>query len=450
MRLALLGGGGFRVPLVHADLLADPDGLVDELVLHDLDAERLAAITAVLRQQAGGATRPRLRPTTDLVTALTGADAVFVAIRTGGLAGRAADERIALRHGLLGQETVGPGGICFALRAIPVAVDIARRVAERAPGAWVVNFTNPAGMVTEAMAGVLGDRVIGVCDSPDALCRRVAGALGVDPERAAFDYVGLNHLGWLRAVVVDGRDRLPELLADDAALRSFEEGRLFHPEWLRALGALPNEYLHYYYATRETVERLRATGATRGEFLRAQQEEFYRAARRDPRAALRLWRRARAEREDTYLAEARDAVGAGPRDAADVEAGGYQRIALDLLRALATGRRDTMILDVRNRHGLAGLDRDAVVEVPCLVDAGGARPLAVAPVREHLAALMRAVRAVERDALTAATERDRAAALRAIAGHPLVDSVGAARRVLADYVATFPELADLGEQDGPD
>jgi 6-phospho-beta-glucosidase len=443
VRLALLGGGGFRVPLVHADLLADPDGLVDELLLHDVDAERLAAITAVLRQQAGGATRPRLHPTTDLDEALTGADAIFVAIRTGGLAGRAADERIALRHGLLGQETVGPGGICYALRAVPVAIDIARRVAERSPRAWVVNFTNPAGMVTEAMAGVLGDRVIGVCDSPDGLCRRVAGALGVDPTAASFDYVGLNHLGWLRAVRMGGRDRLPELLADDAALASFEEGRLFHPEWLRALAAVPNEYLHYYYATRETIERLRTGGATRGEFLRAQQAEFYRGAGRDPERALLLWRRARAEREDTYLAEARDAVGAGPRDAADVAAGGYQRIALDLLRAVVTDRRATMILGVRNRQGLAGLDPDAVVEVPCLVDAGGAHPLAVDPVADRFAAPMRAVRAAERAALAAATSRDRAAALRAIAGHPLVDSVGSARRVLADYQAAFPELADL-------
>jgi 6-phospho-beta-glucosidase len=443
MRLALLGGGGFRVPLVHADLLADPDGLVGDLVLHDLDPDRLAAVTAVLRQQAGAATRPRLHPTTDLDEALTGADAVFVAVRTGGLAGRAADERIALRHGLLGQETVGPGGICFALRAVPVAVDIARRVAERSPRAWVVNFTNPAGMVTEAMARVLGDRVIGVCDSPDGLCRRVAGALGVDPVRACFDYVGLNHLGWLRAVRVDGRDRLPELLADDAALASFEEGRLFHPEWLRALAAVPNEYLHYYYATRETLDQLRATGTTRGEFLRAQQEEFYRGVARDPGQALRLWRRARAERDTTYLAEARDAVDAGPRDAADVSSGGYQRIALDLLRGLATDRGRSMILGVRNRQGVAGLDPDAVVEVPCMVDAGGAHPLAVDPVPDRFAVLMRAVRAAERAALTAATTRDRAAALRAIAGHPLVDSVSAARRVLAEYLDAFPELADL-------
>nr|WP_237533309.1 hypothetical protein [Streptomyces sp. SID685] len=253
--MTILGGGGFRVPLVYGALLTDrAPGRVTEVVLHDLDAGRLHAVSRVLAEQAAESPdAPRVSTTTDLDEALRGADFVFSAIRVGGLDGRAQDERVALAEGVLGQETVGAGGIAYGLRTVPVATDIARRVARLAPDAWVINFTNPAGLVTEAMSRHLGDRVIGICDSPVGLGRRVARVLGADPEDAFVDYVGLNHLGWVRGLRVAGRDELPRLLADPALLGSFEEGRLFGPDWLSALGAIPNEYLHYYYFNRETV-----------------------------------------------------------------------------------------------------------------------------------------------------------------------------------------------------
>lgn len=442
MKLVVLGGGGFRVPLVHGKLLADPDRLVDELVLHDVDEHRLRAIEAVLEQQAAGsAHRPRLRTSTDLDEALSGADVVFSAIRAGGLAGRAADERIALSEGLLGQETVGPGGLCYALRTVPVAVQVAERVAELAPRAWLVNFTNPAGAVTEAMSAVLGDRVLGICDSPAGLCRRVADALGA--REAWFDYLGINHLGWLRRVLVDGRDVLPDLLADDAALGGFEEGQLFSAEWLRAIGAVPNEYLHFYYSTREAVAELASGGSTRGEFLREQQAGFYRRVGEDPSAALRTWREVRQQREETYFAEARSVAGAGGRDSCDVESGGYEDVALRVLASLAHNRGDATILNVRNRGAVPGVDADAVVEVPCLVDGNGAHPVAAEAPEPHFAALLHAVKAAERDAVSAALRRSRPLALRAVAAHPLVDSVAAATRALDNYAAAFRELADF-------
>jgi 6-phospho-beta-glucosidase len=255
MRLTILGGGGFRLPLVYGALLGDhAKGRITHVTLHDLDAGRLAAIARVLADQAEGVPdAPPVTVTTDLDEALRGADFVFSAIRVGGLEGRAADERLALAEDVLGQETVGAGGIAYGLRTVPVAVDIARRVARLAPDAWVINFTNPAGLVTEAMARHLGDRVIGICDSPVGLGRRVARALGADPDTAWIDYVGLNHLGWLRGLRIEGRDELPRLLADPELLGSFEEGKLFGPDWLRSLGAIPNEYLHYYYFNRKAV-----------------------------------------------------------------------------------------------------------------------------------------------------------------------------------------------------
>ncbi|CAL9313679.1 6-phospho-beta-glucosidase [Streptomyces sp. SudanB25_2051] len=447
MRLTILGGGGFRVPLVYRALLADRgEGRVTRVVLHDVDGTRLSAIRRVLADQADGvADAPAVTATTDLDEALGGADFVFSAIRVGGLAGRAADERVALAEGVLGQETVGAGGIAYGLRTVPVAVDVARRVARVAPDAWVINFTNPAGLVTEAMAGVLGDRVIGICDSPVGLGRRVARVLGADPDRVWMDYAGLNHLGWLRGLRVDGRDLLPGLLADEAALGSFEEGRLFGADWLRSLGAIPNEYLHYYYANRETVAAYRDGGRTRGAYLRDQQAVFYAEAARPEVRALDAWRRTLAEREATYMAANREAAGdTGGRAAEDLEPGGYERVALALMRAVARDERATLILNVRNRSALPGLDADAVVEVPCLVDANGAHPVSVAPLPYHALGLVAAVKAVEREVLAAAESGSREAAVRAFALHPLVDSVAVARRLLDAYRAQHPGLAYLG------
>ncbi|MGW6543331.1 6-phospho-beta-glucosidase [Streptomyces massasporeus] len=445
MKLTILGGGGFRVPLVYGALLQDhAEGRVTEVVLHDLDAGRLSAVTRVLAEQAAGVPdAPGVSATTDLDEALRGADFVFSAIRVGGLEGRADDERVALAEGVLGQETVGAGGIAYGLRTVPVAVDIARRVARLAPDAWVINFTNPAGLVTEAMSRHLGDRVIGICDSPVGLGRRIARVLGVEkPGEAWIDYVGLNHLGWVRGLRVAGRDELPRLLADPDLLGSFEEGKLFGTDWLRALGAIPNEYLHYYYFNREAVRAYQQAEKTRGAFLRDQQARFY-AEMKDPHApALTVWDRTRAEREATYMAENRETAGAGERDEDDLS-GGYEKVALALMRAIARDERTTLILNVRNRRTLSVLDAEAVIEVPCLVDANGAHPVTVDPLPGHATGLVCTVKAVEREVLAAAGSGSRATAVKAFALHPLVDSVNVARRLVEGYTDVHPGLAYL-------
>jgi 6-phospho-beta-glucosidase len=440
VRLVVLGGGGFRVPLVHGALLTDRSpGRVTELVLHDLDRRRLDAIGRVLAEQAAGVTDPpRITATTDLDEALRGADFVFSAIRVGGLAGRAIDERVASDEGVLGQETVGAGGVAYGLRTVPVALDLARRIAALAPEAWVINFTNPAGMVTEAMARHLGDRVIGICDSPVGLGRRVVRALGADPDAAWLDYVGLNHLGWLRQVRVGGRDLLPALLADERALTSFEEGELFGAEWLRVLGAVPNEYLHYYYFTREAVAAGRGDAQPRGAFLLEQQERFY-----SGEVSLASWERTRLEREATYMASNRESSGAGERDSCDLDGGGYEHVALALVHAIGNDERTTLILNVPNGSTLTVLDSSAVVEVPSVVDGNGARPVAVSPLADDAAALVTSVKAVDRAVVAAAVHGSRAQALRALAIHPLVDSVAVARRLLDRYTAEHRELAYL-------
>ncbi|MDQ0906297.1 6-phospho-beta-glucosidase [Streptomyces canus] len=444
MKLTILGGGGFRVPLVYGALLTDrAEGRVTEVVLHDLDAGRLSAVGRVLAEQAAAVPdAPTVTTTTDLDEALRGADFIFSAIRVGGLEGRADDERVALAEGVLGQETVGAGGIAYGLRTVPVAVDIARRVARLAPDAWVINFTNPAGLVTEAMSRHLGDRVIGICDSPVGLGRRIARVLGANPDEAWIDYVGLNHLGWVRGLKIAGRDELPRLLADPDLLGSFEEGKLFGVDWLQSLGAIPNEYLHYYYFNREAVRSYQQAEKTRGAFLADQQRRFYDEVGAPGAKALDVWDRTRAEREATYMSENRETAGAGERDADDLS-GGYEKVALALMRAIARDERTTLILNVRNQGTLSVLDHDAVIEVPCLVGANGAHPVSVAPLPDHATGLVCSVKAVEREVLAAAGSASRATAVKAFALHPLVDSVNVARKLVEGYTSVHPGLAYL-------
>ena len=450
MKLVILGGGGFRVPLVHGALLRDTaERRVTEVVLHDTDSSRLDVMRHVLAAQARqhlaahpeSLPPPALSATTDLDTALAGADFVFSAMRVGGLAGRTADERIALALGLLGQETTGPGGVGYGLRTVPVALDVARRVRRLAPDAWVINFTNPAGLVTQAMQSVLGDRVVGICDSPLGLAKRAAGALGHDLADLEIDYAGLNHLGWLTGLRRDGCDLLPSLLADEGALAAIEEGHLFGAEWLRDLGSLPNEYLFYYYFTRDAIAQIAGAAQTRGEYLVAQQAEFYTAVARSPEQAWERWDAVRRERNATYMQETRE-NGDGDsheRSEADVEGGGYEGVALALMAAIARDEPARLILNVRNGGAVAGLPDDAVVEVPCTIDAAGPVPVSVSPLPGHALGLVQQVKAVDEIVIAAAAEQSRSLAVKAFALHPLVDSVTVARELLGAYARRLPD-----------
>ena len=441
MKLAIVGGGGFRVPLVYGALLRS--GLFDQVVLHDVDESRLARISAVLDGLAAehGEQLP-FRAVTDLDDAVEGADFVFSAIRVGELQGRVVDETVPLSYGVLGQETTGPGGICFALRTIPIMVELAEVMAERAPRSWLINFTNPAGMVTEAAQQVLGERAVGICDSPSGLCRRVAAALGRDPAELWFDYFGLNHLGWLRGVRDSGEDLLPGLLADEEALATFEEGTLFGGDWLRTLGMVPNEYLYYFYYAADTVDAIRESPASRGAYLLEQQARFYELNGQPPADALAAWRQTRHERERTYMAEARGAAGVEGDHQQEADNGGYEGEAMAVVDAIANNTRSTLICNTANRSALPFLDADAVVEVPAIVGRAGPQPVAVGPVPDHAQALVQSIKAVERATIEAALTGSPALAVKALALHPLVPSVNTARAIFDGYRARLPELQE--------
>ena len=479
MHVTILGGGGFRVPLIARQLAVS--GLpVSRVVLYDTDPGRLAVIAGVLAGDpvlAGGPGTAALpvHAVTGLDEALRGADVIFSALRPGGLDGRVGDERAALALGVLGQETVGAGGLASAFRTVPVVDALARRIASLAPNAWVISMTNPAGIVTEVMASTLGSRVIGVCDSPVGLIRRACAASGVDPgptlgavtDRVDADYLGINHLGWLRDLRVGGASLLPALLNDAERLGLTEEGRLFGADVLRSLGAIPNEYLYWYYARDEALRDVLAAGRTRGEHVRERQRAFYAAATAalsgaaEPRttgpgttglsAAARLWQAANDERNRSYFAELRTGERAGERDEADVAAGGYESVAVALASALSGGPPARLILNVRNGETVRAMTQDTVIEVPCRVDAAGAVPLPVSAPSAHELGLMAAVRACERDIADAAliatgqaglgrpegtAARAGALVLRAFAAHPLVGSLDTARALAAAVLPT--------------
>jgi 6-phospho-beta-glucosidase len=348
---------------------------------------------------------------------------------------------VPLGLGVLGQETTGPGGICFALRTIPVMVELAEVIARHAPHAWLINFTNPAGMVTEAVQQVLGDRAIGICDSPAGMFRRVARALGRDAGDLWFDYFGLNHLGWLHGVRDSDGELLDRVLDDDGALATFEEGRLFGGEWLRTLRMIPNEYLYYFYYNTDTVRAILNAPSSRGAFLLDQQQAFYDGNGQDPEAALHAWRLTRHDRERTYMAEARDAAGVACEHEID-ENGGYEHEAMAVLEAIALNTRKVLVLNTANRSSLPFLDDRAVVEVPCIVGRSGPVPVAVGEVPAHARALVETMKDIERTTIAAATTGSRELAIKALALHPLVPSVTTAREIFDGYRARLPELQE--------
>jgi len=443
MKITVVGGGGSRTPLLYHGVvqrMGDLPGV--ELMLHDTSAPWLARVRKVIGgiDEALGVGVPTTT-TTDLDVALDSADFVLTAIRAGGFDARRSDEAVPLAHGVVGQETVGPGGFGLALRNIPALADIARVMRRRCPDAWLVNLANPAGMATEGLGQQLGDRVIGVCDSPVALMRGVADALSEDPGELHFDYGGLNHLGWLTGVWRRGRDLLPGLI-ESPRLEVVDEVRLIGADRVRALGAVPNEYLYFYERTADVLANV-SGNESRGAFLAGHRRDL--AAALDeattPPAALAAYRASLRQRQDTYLVTESGMV-ARSSDDVFADAGGYHEMALSVVQAIACDRPTVVVVNTRNRGALSFLPDDVVVEVPAVVHAAGAFPLA-ADVPAARRQLVERVKAFEQATLRAITSRSRREAAAALATHPLVPTQSAADAIVAQYAARMPLVSAL-------
>ena len=389
MKLSVIGAGSTYTPELVSHLSQLP---VDEVVLHDVDAERLDVVGALAermlaRQDYTGA----LVRTLDLDAALDCASFVLLQIRVGGQQARLHDETVPLRCGCIGQETTGAGGFAKAMRTVPVVLDIA----ERAPDdAWIVDFTNPVGIVTRALLDA-GHRAVGLCNVAIGFRYLISRLLGVELARVEVDQVGLNHLTWIRAVRLDGVDVLPQLLADhgDAIAADIAMPRSI----LDDLGAIPSYYLEYFY-THDRVLAEQRDGVPRAQRVAEIEREL-----------LEMYR-------DPNLAE---------KPALLDERGGahYSEAAVGLVRSLHLDDGAVHVVDTRNNGTLSGLAVDDVVEVPARIGAAGPVPIAQLPLAPELLGLVQHVAAYERLAVEAAVTRDHVVARKALLAHPLVGQI---------------------------
>ncbi len=377
---------------------------IDELVLLDIDAERLEVVGGLAQRMLDRLDWVgRLRLTGDRNAAVDGADFVLIQLRVGGQATRLVDETLPPRFGVIGQETTGAGGFAKALRTVPIVLELAELTARRAaPGAWIVDFTNPVGIVTQALLDE-GHRALGLCNVAINIQRTIADRLGVPPERVELEQVGLNHLSWERAARVDGVDRLPELLERDGAWLADHVGLPL--ELVRALGAIPSYYLHYYYETASVISEQR-NGHTRAQDvidIEARLLDLYR---------------------DQGLAEK-------PALLADRGGAHYSEAAAQLIASLYDGAGDLQVVDMRNDGALPDLPDSAVVEIAARIDREGAHAVPLAPLAPEMRGLVQAVKAYEELTVDAARSGDRRTALRALIANPLVGEWAIAEPLLA-------------------
>jgi 6-phospho-beta-glucosidase len=415
-KVALIGGGGVRAPLLMYALNEARKSIgVDELVIYDTDLSRMVLMAnlgeIVVAHNGGGL---RIGIARDLAAAVEGASFVLNSIRVGGIAARARDERIALKHGYPGQETTGPGGLAMALRTIPVILKQARLVEQYSRDAWFINFTNPAGLITQALASETGIRVVGICDTPSELFHRIALALEAPPSDVQCEYLGLNHLGWVRRVRLRGEDVTARILASDAILRSLYSANLFDPSLIRNLGLIPTEYLFFYYAQSRALENQQSARATRGEEIARMNESLFSKLSADlqarkPMQALETYENYLKQRSGSYMkleANAGSAFAPVPDSQENPfsSATGYHRIALQVMEALSSPTPRRIVVNVRNQGAIEDLADDDVVEVPCLASRDGIVPQAAGTLPDTVKGLVLAVKAYEHAAIQAALE----------------------------------------------
>ena len=406
MKIAVVGGASTYTPELVDGFATHRDRLpVDELVLLDINRERLDIVGGLARRILEKRDWPgKLTLTGARDQALDGASFVVIQLRVGGQQARLLDETLPLEFGCIGQETTGPGGFAKALRTVPVVLEIAEEVSRRAArDAWIVDFTNPVGIVMQALLDE-GHRAIGLCNSAMGFQRMVARLLRVAPTEVSLEHVGLNHLTWERMARVAGKDRLPQLLSSAADEIAGEIG--LPTSLIRLLGAIPSYYLRYYYCTDEVLaEQLSGRKRSRAEEVMAIERtllEMYADPALDEKPALLM------QRGGAYYSEA----------------------AAQLIASLHAGTGDVQAVDIRNDGTLSDLPDDAVVEVPARIDRAGAHVQPLAPLLPEMAGLVQQVKAYERLTVTAAVNGDRTAALHALMANPLVRTYATAQALL--------------------
>jgi 6-phospho-beta-glucosidase len=423
-KICVVGAGSTYTPELIEGLIERSDVLpVRELALVDINAERLEILRAMADRMFQAAGKDVLvTATEDRRRAIDGADFVLNQIRVGGQAARIRDEKMGRRHDVVGQETTGPGGFAKALRTIPVALSIAADIRELAPRAWMINFTNPAGMVTESLLRYGGVQVMGLCNSPFGMQAEIAHALSTTPEQVRIDCVGLNHLSWVRHIFLDGED-ITDSVLDGFIAELDARDSTFDPELIATLRMIPSSYLRYFYHQGRVLAEQREGGPTRGE---------------------QVW-----EIEQQLLESYRD-PGLCCKPPLLEKRGGahYSTLAVSLVTAIATDAGAVHIVDCRNNGALEDLPEDVAVEMPAVIDRQGAHSITAGRLPFSIRGLVQHVKAYEELTIEAAVGGDERAALLALTANPLVPSFDTARdlwRDIKDENAEYlPQFASVG------
>jgi 6-phospho-beta-glucosidase len=459
VKLTFIGAGGVRTPLVIESVLAFQSRIpLSELCLMDIDAERLQLIRMVSEIRLQNVQPDfKLVWTTNAEEAIKDSDFIVTTLRQGGIASRVIDEQVPLKYGVLGQETTGPGGFAMAMRTIPVVLEYLELIRKLAPEAWLLNFSNPAGIITEAITRVEGyERTVGICDNPSAMERDIAAHYSVPLSHIFFEYYGLNHLGWMSGIYLEGKNHVPELIQEITDHSVPWHWLPFHPDLIQALGVIPNEYLLFYYYTQRAVENLLKAGQSRAQQIQPFVDELYDSLKlildegSDPVRTMNAYEHYEDQRHGTYMtletgeAHQKDEIKV-EKDFMEIAAEGYSGVMLRLIEGLTQkGESARIILNVPNRGALTDMADDDVVEVTCYVGDGLVRPFAMGRIPDHALGLMKRVKAYERLTIQAVVERSYALAVKALALHPVVPSYETAKLILDDYIEQhgkyFPEL----------
>jgi 6-phospho-beta-glucosidase len=446
MKIAIIGAAGVRTPLIVKAMLAHQDRLdLTELDLLDIDGDRLELIGALISPiELSSKTKFRIIRTTDPQSALIGADFVVTTFRVGCIESRVIDERVPLNHGILGQETTGAGGFAMGFRSIPVLLDYVHMMQKFCPYAWLINFANPAGMLTEAVIRHSEwQRVVGICDGPASMHAVITSLLGAKQDEVYLDYFGLNHLGWIKRIIYQNHDHLPamiELLKSAGSI----PGLPFNPDLVVSMGMIPNEYLYYYYYNDQAVKNILHASECRGEQVARQNLELYADLKKkftvqDFDGMQATYRAYLDMRESTYMlketGKSHDFSILDPIIVGTITDEGYAGVALNLIEALAGDKPRVLILNVPNMGAISGMAHNDVVEIPTLVSHDHIQPMVIDDIPAHCMGLIQQVKHYEHLTIEAAIEKSYQTALLALTLHPLVQDYDIAKVILDDYIA---------------
>lgn len=457
MKLVVLGGGGVRSPFLAKSIVSRAKECgIDQVVFMDNDSEKLRIYGGMAKHIANCIDDTiDFRLISDAVEAVKNASFVITTLRVGQDRGRVSDERIALNYNILGQETTGAGGFAMALRSIPALMEYCELIKEHAKeDAYIFNFTNPSGLVTQALRSAGYDNVYGICDGPSEFIKELQELSGVTSDEFSVECFGLNHLSWFRKVMVKGMDKTQEFINNKETYIKTEE-HLFDEELVRMQKMLLNGYLYFYYHREKAVDCIQQSGKTRGETIldintRMNEKLLDIDVDQDFDQAFKIFLEHYYERENSYMAiesgslRAKQIVVPPVKEFIEQEdEGGYAGVALDFIKAIQTGKEVEMVLSVPNNGSIEGLEDDDVVEITCKIDRDGAKPVEIGKVPELQMNLIRQVKLFERATVEAIRDKSIEKAIRGLMVHPLVNSYSLAKNLVHDYLDAYK--AFIGE-----